>query len=129
MRSIPEEAMFPHKTLKFLGLLIPVILFTGCQPKVYLMPPPMDLQDISGPKDIHAGGAHDSWYNHPWVSNDVSALLLFNASPLERGLAEYWHDDGSRSYRFPPDYPARFRAIADEKNDEFLKTLQSGAGQ
>ena len=121
--------MLHPKTLKFHGLLIPAILFSGCQPKVYLMPPQMDLLGISGSEALHAGGAHDSWYNHPWVSNDVLALLLFNASPLERGLEEHWHDDGSRSYRFPPDYESRFRAIADENKEEFLKRLQSEAGQ
>lgn len=121
--------MLPPKTLKFHGLLIPAILFTGCQPKVYLMPPPMDLLDISGSGALHAVGSHDSWYNHRGVSNDVLAQLLINASPLERGLEEYWHDDGSRSYRFPQDYESRFRPIVDENKEEFLQSLQSEAGQ
>ncbi len=89
----------------------------------------MDLLDISGSEDLDAGGAHDSWYNHPWVSNDVLALLLFNASPLQRGLHEFEHEDGSLSYRFPPDYESRFRAIVDKNRESFRKSLQTEAGK
>ena len=87
--------------------------------------PQMDLLDISGSEALDIGGGHDSWYNHPWVSNDVLALLLFNAPPLERGLDEYWYEDGSLAYRFPPDYESRVRAIIVERKDELLERLKS----
>jgi len=91
--------------------------------------PQMDLLDISGSEALQAGGAHDSWYNHPWVSNDVLALLLFNAPPLKRGLVEFEHEDGSISYRFPSDYESRFRAMIVERHEDMLKKLKSEAGQ
>jgi esterase/lipase superfamily enzyme len=89
--------------------------------------PEMDVLDISGSEYLQAGGAHNSWYNHPWVSNDALALLLFKASPLQRGLDEFRHEDGSTSYRFPPDYESRFKAIVDQNRDTFLQQIQSEA--
>lgn len=87
--------------------------------------PQLDLLDISGSDALHAGGAHDSWYNHPWVSTDVLMLLLFNASPLDRGLKEYLYEDSSLTYRFPPDYENRLRVIREERMEELLEKLES----
>ena len=91
--------------------------------------PQMDVIDISASEALQAGGAHDSWYNHPWVSNDVLALLLFNADPLDRGLEEHWYEDGSLTYRFPTDYESRFRSIVVDHREKLLEKLKSEAGQ
>jgi len=90
--------------------------------------PQMDLLDISGSEALEAGGSHDSWYNHPWVSTDVLLLLLFNRPPLERGLDEYQYEDRSLTYRFPTDYEDRLRIIREEHMEELLDKLESEGG-
>ena len=87
--------------------------------------PQMDLLDISGSEALAIGGAHDSWYSHPWVSNDVLMLLLFNSDPLDRGLEEFRYDDGGIGYRFPADYETRLTNIFAEHNEELLEKLKS----
>ena len=52
-----------------------------------------------------ARGSHSFWYSHPWVSTDVLLLFLFQARPMERGLASYEAEDGVRVWYFPDDYP------------------------
>ena len=52
-------------------------------------------------------------------------LLLFNAPPLERGLDEYRYEDGSLTYRFPPDYEDRLRIIREGHMEELLEKLGS----
>lgn len=87
--------------------------------------PQLDILDISGSESLNIGSAHDSWYNHPWVSTDVLTLLLFNAAPQDRGLEEHWYEDGSRGYRFPPDYDIRIKTIVNEHKQELLEKLKS----
>jgi esterase/lipase superfamily enzyme len=87
--------------------------------------PQLNVIDVSGSEALDIGGAHDSWYNHPWVSNDVLSLFLFNADPLERGLEEYWYEDGAKTYRFPSDYESRFRSIIDDHRNEWPEKLKS----
>jgi esterase/lipase superfamily enzyme len=52
-------------------------------------------------------GAHDFWYNHPWVSTDVLVQILFNARPAERGLEPHQGEPGGTVWSFPSDYPER----------------------
>lgn len=52
-------------------------------------------------------GAHDFWYNHPWVSTDVLVQILFNARPAERGLEPHKGETGGTVWSFPSDYPER----------------------
>jgi esterase/lipase superfamily enzyme len=54
-----------------------------------------------------ARGAHDFWYNHPWVSSDVLIQLLYQARPSERGLTPIEDIEGRRVWTFGPDYPQR----------------------
>ncbi|MFT5702631.1 MAG: esterase/lipase superfamily enzyme [Desulforhopalus sp.] len=84
-----------------------------------------DLLDVSGSEVLDIGGAHDSWYNNTWVSSDVLMLLLFNASPLERGLVEHWYSDRSRGYRFPSDYDIRLHDIVTGHREELFEKLKS----
>ncbi len=71
----------------------------------------LDVLNVGDSKALNLGGAHDSWYNHPWVSNDLLLLLLFNAAPLERGLEEYQTDFGAIGYSFPDNYVERIDRI------------------
>jgi hypothetical protein len=54
-----------------------------------------------------ARGAHDFWYNHPWISTDVLIQLLFQARPEDRGLLLVEDTEGRRAWTFGPDYPQR----------------------
>lgn len=90
--------------------------------------PQLNVIDASGSEALDIGGLHDSWYSHPWESNDVLSLFLFNAAPLERGLEEYLYEDGAKTYRFPDDYESRFRTIIDDLRDEWPERLRSGSG-
>ena len=64
----------------------------------------LEILNISDSKAPHMEGPHGSWYKDSWVSNDLLLLLLFNASPQERGLIEYSLGNGEIGYYFPYDY-------------------------
>ena len=87
--------------------------------------PQLDLLDVAGSAALNIGHAHDSWYNHPWVSTDVLMLLLFNADPLARGLEPYRYEDGSTGYRFPEDYDSRIKELIAGNKKELLEKLQA----
>lgn len=89
--------------------------------------PQFDVLDISGSKALDIGSAHDSWYNHPWVSADILMLLLFNSDPLDRGLKKYIYPDKSAAYRFPDDYDTTIKEIITKHRKELLEKLQSEA--
>jgi esterase/lipase superfamily enzyme len=55
--------------------------------------------------------SHAFWYEHPWVSSDVIALLLFNADPAQRGLEERTSEKGARFWTFPPDFDQRIARL------------------
>jgi len=86
--------------------------------------PQLDVIDVGGSESLRLGGAHDSWYSHPWVSNDLLLLFLFNASPLERGLQEYVNN-GGKAYRFPTDYDQKIKKILDAEKDVFWEKYEA----
>jgi len=55
--------------------------------------------------------SHDFWYEDPWVSSDLLGLLLLNAPPPRRGLAEQNTDNGVLYWTFPPDFETRVRRL------------------
>ncbi len=79
--------------------------------------PYLDVIDVGGSMALHLGGSHNSWYSHPWVSNDLLLLLLFNANPEERGLIRYTNEKGIKAYRFPENYEDAIKKIIDEAGD------------
>ncbi len=62
-------------------------------------------------------GAHDFWYNHPWVSNDVLLQFLHHADPAARGLEAHVDPDGAVAWYFPPDYPQRVLSVIESGQD------------
>lgn len=46
--------------------------------------------------------AHGYWYGNPWVSHDVTTLLLTGAAADARGLVQ---EDDDAVWRFPKDFP------------------------
>jgi esterase/lipase superfamily enzyme len=63
--------------------------------------------------------SHAFWYEHPWVSSDIIALLLLDAAPARRGLEERIGDLGARFWTFPPDFDQRIaRLFAQSAGDD-----------
>lgn len=88
--------------------------------------PKLNVLDVGDSAPLNIGKAHDSWYNHPWVSMDVLLLLLFNLDPLERGLEEYWYESKAKTYRFPEDYDKKLKRMAQDRRtllEERVKAL------
>ena len=79
--------------------------------------PQLNILDVGESTPLNLGKAHDSWYNHPWVSRDILMLLLFNLDPLERGLVEHWENGRAKTYRFPDDYEINLARIAKNKRE------------
>ena len=80
--------------------------------------PQLDVLNIGGSKALNIGGGHDSWYSHPWVSNDLLLLLLLNADPKDRGLEEYDFGMGAIGYYFPDNYERRIQKILEGLEDK-----------
>lgn len=78
----------------------------------------LDVLNVGDSSSLDLGGDHDSWYSHPWVSNDLLLLLMTNASPEGRGLLEYSPESGGRGYYFPDDYITRFEKNLNEYEGE-----------
>jgi len=83
--------------------------------------PQLNVLDVGDSEALKLGGAHDSWYSHPWVSNDLLALLIFNADPEERGLVSRYSEYGAKLYYFPHDYEERIRQLIVEKKGEEIR--------
>jgi esterase/lipase superfamily enzyme len=68
-----------------------------------------DAVKIGGPGDMFA---HSYWYANPWVNTDVLATLVGDLKPGERGLVR---EEDQALWAFPEDYPARVKAIIEER--------------
>ena len=68
-------------------------------------------------------GAHNYWYNSPWVSADTIILLNAHLKPEDRGLVST--DDGNTAqvWTFPSDYDQRIRTTIQELREEWLPSL------
>lgn len=63
--------------------------------------------------------SHSFWYDHPWVSSDVIALMLLGEGPAARGLEPRFGAQGSRFWTFPQDFDQRIaRQFAQAKARE-----------
>jgi len=54
-----------------------------------------------------SAGAHDVWYNNPWVSSDVIAQLISHLPPARRGLVEDKTENGLKYWYYPKNYPEK----------------------
>lgn len=90
-----------------------------------LKTPELNVLDVGGSEALKLGSAHDSWYSHPWVSNDLLMLFLFNPSPEERGLQAHYSDSGVKTYQFPENYAETIYKIINEHKVETLKRTMS----
>ena len=89
----------------------------------------LNVLDVGDSAPLNLGKAHDSWYNHPWVSADVLMLLLLNLDPLERGLEEHWHAGKARTYRFPDNYDIKLRKMIKENRALIEEKVRIRHGQ
>ena len=81
----------------------------------------LDVLDVGASEALKLGGAHNSWYNHPWVSNDLLLLLLYKVSPKERGLVEYRLGNGATGYYFPKNYDEIIKNILNKGREEYKR--------
>lgn len=70
-----------------------------------------DIIDIEGSQPLDAGGSHDFWYNHSWVSTDLLFLMLLNYPPEKRGLTRFVTDTGLEVWHFPEDYVEKLEIL------------------
>ncbi len=68
-------------------------------------------------------GAHNYWYNSPWVSTDTIILLNAHVKPGDRGLVSTGDENTAQIWTFPPDYDQRVRATIQELRKEWLPSL------
>ena len=86
-----------------------------------LKTPQLNVLDVGGSEALEVGSAHNSWYSHPWVSNDLIMLLLFNADPEERGLLAHYNEMGVKKYYFPHGYDQNIRQLMREQKQKLLQ--------
>ncbi len=67
-------------------------------------------------------GAHNYWYNSPWVSTDTILLLLAHIRPEDRGLVST-DENNVQIWKFPPDYDQRVARKIQELRESWLPTL------
>ena len=94
----------------------------------------LDILNVGDSKPLELGGSHNSWYSHPWVSNDLLLLLLFNLSPADRGLERYELGNGDIGFYFPDDYEQKIKKIISkgkenlaQDRERYIKKLQQKA--
>lgn len=90
--------------------------------------PSLNVIDLKKSAALNIGRAHDSWYSHSWVSNDLLLLFLYNIPPEERGLAAHISENGAKTYYFPDDYDQKITKILSNlkalPEEELLHTEQ-----
>ncbi len=89
-----------------------------------LQTPQLNVLDVGNSEALNLGSAHDYWYSHPWVSNDLIMLFLFNADPEERGLEARYNEHGVKLYYFPQDYEEIIRQLVKKENELEEKKAQ-----
>jgi len=80
----------------------------------------LDILNLGDSKSLNLGETHNTWYSHPWVSNDLMLLILFHLSPAERGLERYDLGNGEVGFYFPEDYEQRIRKIIRTGKEKLL---------
>jgi esterase/lipase superfamily enzyme len=65
--------------------------------------------DATEAEGATGGNGHGYFRKSPWASSDILLTLRYDLAPAARGLVR---DEGSVTWRFPPDYVERLRAIA-----------------
>jgi pimeloyl-ACP methyl ester carboxylesterase len=68
-------------------------------------------------------GAHNYWYNSPWVSTDTMLLLLAHIKPEDRGLVSTRGENSGEIWTFPPDYDQRVARKIAELRESWLPSL------
>lgn len=90
-----------------------------------LATPELNVLDVGNSEGLDLGSSHDSWYSHPWVSNDLLMLIFFNVKPEERGLVAHYEDSGAKLYHFPLGYDQNIQQLILEQREIVLKRNQT----
>ncbi len=84
--------------------------------------PQLNALNVGGSESLDLGSAHDSWYSHPWVSNDLLMLFLTNASPEDRGLVAKYNENGAKLYYFPKDYEENIHRLIKIQKEKLFRS-------
>jgi hypothetical protein len=68
-------------------------------------------------------GAHNYWYNSPWVSGDTIIMMAAGLTPEERGLVVTDTKRGGQIWTFPPDYDQRIETTLQGLREGWLLSL------
>lgn len=68
-------------------------------------------------------GAHNYWYNHPWVSTDAIILLNAHFRPADRVLVSSGEENRAQLWSFPANYDQAVKITLAKLRDEWLASL------
>jgi hypothetical protein len=68
-------------------------------------------------------GAHNYWYNSPWVSTDTIITLNAHIRPEDRGLVTTDGEEEAQIWTFAPDHDQRISKILNELRKDWLSTI------
>jgi hypothetical protein len=68
-------------------------------------------------------GAHNYWYNSPWVSTDTMITMNVHIRPEDRGLVSTDEEDQAQIWTFAPDHGQRIGKILVELREDWLSSL------
>jgi hypothetical protein len=68
-------------------------------------------------------GAHNYWYNSPWVSTDTIIMMNAHIRPENRGLVSTVGERGAQIWTFAPDHRQRISKIVKEIREEWISSL------
>jgi hypothetical protein len=84
----------------------------------------IDAEVIPGIKS----GAHNYWYNSPWVSTDTIITMNAHIRPENRGLVSAVGENGAQIWTFAPDHSQRISRILEDLRVDWLASI-GGANQ
>jgi len=68
-------------------------------------------------------GAHNYWYNSPWVSTDTMITMNVHIRPEDRGLVSTDEEGRAQIWTFAPDHGQRIGKILVELREDWLSSL------
>jgi hypothetical protein len=71
-------------------------------------------------------GAHNYWYNSPWVSTDTIIMMNAHMRPEDRGLVSTAEENEAQIWTFAPDHEQRIKKVLVELREGWLASLGGG---
>jgi hypothetical protein len=68
-------------------------------------------------------GAHNYWYDSPWVSTDTIIMMNAHVRPEDRGLVSTGGENEAQIWTFAPDHDQRISKILEELRKDWVSTF------